>query len=476
MLWAGQGHIGNAVGFLRTLPAALLLVSLSFSAEGKAPAGYAKEAFDMWLDAHNSGESSKLKAFNSRYDKGEDDDYEWYVDFSESIGHLQLLEVRTNTPTRVDALVLSEWGNAILASIIFEDDDDYAFDQMRFEGVPTPDAFKPDAMAWDVLVQEATRRLDGLNKDGKLSGSFLISCKGQQDFEWNGGLADREASIPVSAATRFRMASLGKMFTAVAILQLADEGKLSLDDPLSRHLPEYPNQTVAGAIALRQLLNHTSGTGNVFNDEFPKISASLKTHQDYWGAFASKALEFDPGTEEGYSNYGFILLGAVIEAVSGENFYDYVEKHIFLPAGMTSTGSEPEAASVPDRAHAYTKTEGKWVRETARLPWRGTAAGGGYTTTRDLVRFATALQDGKLISAESLAAATGPQNIKGWYGYGFMVSGEGRDRQFGHEGGAPGMNGILNVRPAQGCTVAGLSNFDPDSMANIVNFVTRRLP
>ena len=116
------------------------------------------------------------------------------------------------------------------------------------------------------------------------------------------------------------------------------------------------------------------------------------------------------------------------------------------------------------------------MRETATLPWRGTAAGGGYTTARDLVKFATALQGAKLISAESLAAATRPQNHKGWYGYGFMVSGDGHDRQYGHEGGAPGMNGILNVRPAQGCTVVGLSNFDPSTMANVVNFVTWRLP
>lgn len=428
----------------------------------------------MWLAAHNSGESSELQAFNDRYDK--ENDYKWYVDFRESVGQLQLLEVKSDTPTRVDALVLSEWGNAMLASIIFEDDDDFAFDQMRFESVPTPDAFKPDPMAWEILVQEATRRLNGLEAEGKLSGGFLMSCKGQQDFEWYGGLADREASIPVSAATRFRMASLGKMFTAVAILQLADAGRLSLDDPLSRHLPEYPNQTVARAITLRQLLNHTSGTGNVFNDEFPKISASLKTHKDYWRAFASEALEFDPGTKEGYSNYGYILLGSVIEAVSGQSYYDYVEQHIFHPAGMTSTGAEPETASIPDRANAYTEIEGKWVRETAMLPWRGTAAGGGYTTSRDLVKFATALQEGMLISAESLGAATRPQNLKGWYGYGFMVSGDGHDRQFGHEGGAPGMNGILNVRPAQGCTVVGLSNFDPNSMANVVNFVTRRLP
>lgn len=465
---------GQAVRIFKLLLAALLLFPLTSGAETNPPAGYARAAFDMWLTSHNSGEKGDFEEFNRTYYK--EDDYKWFVDFRESTGQLQLLEVKSDTPTRVDALVLSEWGNAMLASIIFKDEDGFAMDEMRFEGVPTPDAFKPAPMERAALVQEATRRLDELEAADKLSGSFLMSCKGQPDFEWSGGLADREASIPVSAATLFRMASLGKMFTAVAILQLADAKRLSLDDPLSRHLPEYPNKAAAEAITLRQLLNHTSGTGNVFNDDFPKISESLKTHRDYWGAFAAKELEFEPGSKEGYSNYGYILLGSVIEAVSGESYYDYVEQHVFGPAGMTSTGAEPETAAVPDRANAYTETEGKWVRETTRLPWRGTAAGGGYTTPRDLVNFATALQEGKLLSEESLAAATGPQNIKGWYGYGFMVSGQGRDKQYGHEGGAPGMNGILNVRPNQGCTIAGLSNFDPDNMANVVNFVTRRLP
>ena len=461
--------------FLRLFLASLLLLPLGAMARPGAPAGYAREAFDMWLAAHNSGDAARLEAFNSKYDP--ENDYRWFVDFRESVGELKLLEVRAETANRVDTLVLSEWGNAMLASIIFVDDAEFAFDEMRFEGVPTPPAFKPQAIAWDLLVQEAARRLDELKASDKLSGSFLMHCRGKVDFEWNGGLADREASVPVSAETRFRMASLGKMFTAVAILQLADANRLSLDDPLSRHLPDYPNQAVARAITLRQLLTHTSGTGEVFSDEFPKISSSLRTHRDYWKVFASKPLEFEPGSQERYSNYGYILLGAVVEAVSGQSYYDYVDQHIFLPAGMTATGAEPETASVPKRAAAYTASDEKqWVREVDRLPWRGTAAGGGYTTARDLVIFATALQDGKLLSAESLAAATRGQNLKGWYGYGFMVSGEDRDQQYGHEGGAPGMNGILNVRPAQGCAVAGLSNFDPATMANIVNFVTRRLP
>lgn len=462
------------MNFLKFVLAALFLVPCSVAVGATAPTDKAKEGFDMWLAAHNSGERKQLEAFNAKYQVKEDVQVD--LDFRDSIGSLQLIEVRSSTPTSVEALVVSEWGKSLLARISVAPGVAYNLTNMEFEGVPTPDAFKPQPMALDALVAEARRRLDALESEGKLSGSFLLARDGQPVFEWSGGFADREASVPVSSTTRFRMASLGKMITAVAILQLAEAGRLSLDDPLSKYLVDYPNLAVADPITLRQLLNHTSGTGDVFGDEFKKISGSLRTHYDYWSAFAATPLEFEAGTRDRYSNYGYILLGSVIEAVSGQSYYDYVEQHIHLPAGMTSTGSDPESEPVPQRAHAYTKVDGKWTMETASLPWRGTAAGGGYTTPGDLMRFAAALNDAKLISAESLQAATRPQNNKGWYGYGFMVSGEGDQRQFGHEGGAPGSNAILNVRPAAGYVVIGLGNFDPSTLANIVNFVTQRLP
>lgn len=458
----------------RFLLVPLLLVSSSLFAAPKPSTESAKDVFDQWLAAHNSADRTQLEAFTNRYDEKPDAD--WLVGFSESTGSLQLLEVRTDTPTKVDVLVLSEWGNAMVATIELKPGVAPKISNMQFEGVPTPEAYKPAAMEWDALVREARRRLDVLEAQDKLSGSFLMSCAGKPAFEWNGGLADREASIPVSSTSRFRMGSLGKMFTAIAILQLADAGRLSLDDTLARHLPDYPNQAVARAITLRQLLNHTGGTGNVFNDDFPKVSASLKTHRDYWKAFASTPLEFQPGTQELYSNTGYLLLGSVVEAVSGQSYYDYVQEHIFGPAGMTFTGAEPEAVPVTGLTHIYARTDGKWVRETATLPWRGTAAGGAYTTTHDMLKFATALQRGKFMSAKSLAAATMAQNLKGWYGYGFMVSGEGRQRQFGHEGGAPGNHAVLKVLPQQGCTIVGLSNFDPGAMGSVASFVTGRLP
>lgn len=471
--------------FLRCVLAAGLLLSFAASTADATPAAATtptepvaadagQEAFNLWLVAHNANDRALFEAFNKKYQYPADPQID--IDFRESVGRLEFIEFRRSSATGVEALVISEWGNALLARIGLAADDPLQMESMEFENVPTPAEHRPAPMPLDALEAEAKRRLDALAAQDKVSGSVLLARDGQPVFEWHGGMADREAAVPVTAATQFRMASLGKMFTAVAILQLAEAGKLSLDDRLSKHLPDYPNKTVADAVTLRQLLTHTAGTGNIFDDEFPKISDTLRTHRDYWGAFAAAPLDFEAGSQEQYSNYGYLLLGSVIEAVSGQSYYDYVDGHIHRPAGMTATGSEPESVSVPRRAHAYTRTEGEWTRETRTLPWRGMAAGGSYTTAGDLMRFATALQDGTLLSAESLQAATRPQNLKGWYGYGFMVSGDGDRRQFGHEGGAPGSNAILNVRPATGYTVVGLGNFDPSTLANIVNFVTHRLP
>lgn len=454
--------------------ASLLLFQSALATGSTAPSSAAELAFNGWLAAHNAGDRKSLEGFNKRYKVKADVQND--LDFRESVGKLKLLEVRKRTPTTVEALVLSEWGKAMLARIDTDPKDRFKLAKMGFEGVATPAAFLPKPMTLVALKDEAQQRLDSLCTAGQLSGTFLIAHRGEAVFEWSGGMADREKKIPVSGNTQFRMASLGKMITATAILQLVEAGKVSLDARLGRYLVNYPNKAVAGAITIRQLLNHTSGTGDVFGDKFDKISGSLKTHQDYWRAFASEALEFAPGTQDRYSNYGYILLGSVIEAVSGQPYYDYVDKYIYGPAGMTSTGSAPESQLVPGRANAYTKVDGQWTREIGSLPWRGTAAGGGYTTTGDLSRFVTALTNGTLISASLLHLATQPQNNKAWYGYGFMVSGEGSQRQFGHEGGAVGENAALIVFPADSYVVVGLSNFDPSTMGNMVNFVAQRLP
>jgi D-alanyl-D-alanine carboxypeptidase len=172
-----------------------------------------------------------------------------------------------------------------------------------------------------------------------------------------------------------------------------------------------------------------------------------------------------------------VLLGALIEHVSGMSYYDYVDDHVFRRAGMRSTGSLPESVEVPGRAVGYMRSSpsgGAWEPNTDTLPWRGTAAGGGYSTVGDLLRFAQALGSGRLLSKATLAEATRPHQQQ--YGYGFDVQGQGRLRSYGHGGGAPGMNGELRVFPELGYVVVSLSNLDPPAASELVEFFTLRMP
>jgi CubicO group peptidase (beta-lactamase class C family) len=260
-------------------------------------------------------------------------------------------------------------------------------------------------------------------------------------------------------------------------LQLVEAGELELDEPIATYLPDYPNEDLASKVTVRHLLSHTGGTGDFFGPEFDQHRLELREHGDYVELLGERGVMFEPGSRWEYSNYGFILLGAVIEAVTGESYYDYVAEYVYGPAGMTATGSLPESEAVPDRAVAYWRPggpTGEWEPATDTLPYRGTAAGGGYSTVGDLYRFAEALQAGTLISPETLAEATSPQGEE-FYGYGFDV-GDDPSPYFGHGGAAPGMNGQLRVYPEFGYVVVVLSNFGPPTADIIADFFTLRVP
>jgi CubicO group peptidase (beta-lactamase class C family) len=311
----------------------------------------------------------------------------------------------------------------------------------------------------------------------EFAGAVLVARHGKVLLQGAWGRADRTAGTTNTPATRFRIGSMNKMFTAVATLQLVEAHKLALDDPIGQHLPGYPNKEVAAKVTVRHLLTHTGGTGDIFGPKFDQHRLQLREHRDYLKLYGSRGLTHEPGARFEYSNYGFVLLGALIEHVSGMSYDDYVDKHVFRPAGMTSTGSLPESTHVPDRAVGYMRASpagGAWMPNTDTLPWRGTAAGGGYSTVGDLLRFAQALRAGRLISKATLAEATRPHQQQ--YGYGFGVQGEGRLRSYGHGGGAPGMNGELRVFPRLGYVVVSLSNLDPPAASELVEFFTLRMP
>ena len=321
-------------------------------------------------------------------------------------------------------------------------------------------------------------RMEALAEVDQFSGAFLVARHDKMLLQQAHGLANRETEIANTLDTRFRYGSAGKMFTAVAVLQLVEAGRLSLDGTVDDYLPGYPNREVATQVTLRHLLTHTGGTGGLDNLEpdYAGDRMALRTHADYVELQSDRAPAFPPGSKVDYSNYGFVLLGAIIENVTGSDYYEVVHEQVFVPAGMDSTGAEPESADVPRRATAYHSKGGAWVDAASTLPWRGTAAGGGYTTVGDLLKFAQALQAGKLLSPAMLAQATSPQMQEGWYGLGFITVGEGPLRRYGHGGDADGMNADFRVFPESGWVLICLSNIDPPAAYRLGRWFEPRMP
>jgi CubicO group peptidase (beta-lactamase class C family) len=330
-------------------------------------------------------------------------------------------------------------------------------------------------------LEALSARAQRLAGEDDFSGAVLVAKDGRVLFSHAYGLADRKRRIANTVHTRFRIGSMNKMFTAVAILQLVQAGKVKLTAPLGRYLPDYPNREVAGKVTIHQLLTHTGGTGDIFGPDFDAHRKQLRTLADYVELYGKRALEFEPGSQWAYSNYGFILLGAVIERVTGLSYYDYVQAHIYAPARMTGSGSLPEDQPVPDRSIGYTKPPGAtaFVPNTDTLPYRGTSAGGGYSTVEDLERFADALMANKLLSPDSTKLLiTGKVKEPGArYAYGFEDARDAHGNGWvGHGGGAPGINGDLKIYPKSGYVVAVLANLDPPAAQRISQYLDPRLP
>jgi D-alanyl-D-alanine carboxypeptidase len=349
--------------------------------------------------------------------------------------------------------------------------------------IARPNEFPIARLTEDQAIAGVEALLRRRSAADQFSGAALVAKGGKVLFSGAYGRADRERGIANTLETRFRIGSMNKMFTAVATLQLVEAGKLALDGPVGRYLPEYPNKEVASKVTIRHLLTHTGGTGDIFGPEFDRNRLQLREHSDYVRLYGSRPPRFEPGTRFEYSNYGFVLLGAIIEAVSGESYYNYVRAHVFGPAGMTGTDSLPESEDVPGRSVGYTRPyEGarSWQPNTDWLPWRGTAAGGGYSTVGDLARFADALTNHELLSAASTQLlVTGKVVLGPGIGYAFGFE-DARDNDgsgwVGHGGGAPGMNGDLRIYPKSGYVVAILANLDPPAAQRISDYLDPRLP
>ena len=350
-------------------------------------------------------------------------------------------------------------------------------------GEPTVSGAGTAAAARDSAFVAALRtQLTAETEAGRFSGAVLVTHDGRTLFEGAYGFADRERGVPNTPQTQFRAGSMYKMLTAVATLQLVQAGTLRLDAPLGTYLPDYPNADLASRVTPHHLLTHTGGTGDIFGPLFAANRLELRTTGDYLRLYGTRGLQFAPGTQHVYSNYGFVLLGALVERLSGKGYDDHVAARVLAPAGMTATGTAPEDSLVPGRSVGYMRqggASGPLVSNAPTLPYRGTPAGGGYSTVGDLARFAVAVRDRRLLDSTHTALLyTGkvPVGTAFQYAYGFMDRVVGGRRWVGHGGGAAGMNGELAFEPDGGYVVVVLSNFDPPAATQVLNFILARLP
>ena len=340
---------------------------------------------------------------------------------------------------------------------------------------PTQTTNVPPEGSLSLEIEDIRESLGSLAADGQLSGSVLIAHYGEPVLDAAYGLADRDARFPNQVDTKFNLGSMDKMFTAISILQLVEQGRLSLDDRVADHLPDYANREVAQAITIHQLLTHTSGMGNYFDSPlYGQIYNQIRSVADYLPLFIDTPLRFEPGDRFSYSNSGYIVLGLVIEAVTGHSYYDYVRENIFEPSGMTNSAAYELDAGTPNLAIGYTylDEEGNETDQISdnsfAMPMRGGSAGGGFSTAPDMNAFSNALLSHQLLSPEMtnlLLEGKVDLNEEVKCAYGFFDRTVQGHRSVGHGGGFPGICSMLAIYPDLGYTTVILTNSDQDCLA-----------
>lgn len=458
--------------------AVLLFIAPACLAQTPFPDTPAGNQAKAWLDVFNAGDAEKHKEFLRKNAPTRLDRAEREMGLRELSGGFDLKKVEESTPTKLTALFQERASDQLVRFTVEVDaGEQHLITRLTLQGIARPAEFALPHLSESDLLAAVKKKMD--ESGDRFSGAVLIAKNGKTLFAQAYGQADREKKTPNTLKTRFRLGSMNKMFTAAGTLQLVQSGKLDLKAPFGKYLTDYPNKDLASKVTIEQLLSHTGGTGDIFGPEFDQKRLELKTLQDYVKLYGNRAAEFEPGSRWQYSNYGFLLLGVLIEKVSGRSYYDYVNDHIFKPAGMTATASDPEDQTVNDRSLGYTRFSGDGLRSnTDTLPYRGTSAGGGYSTVEDLLKFATALQNHKLLNAQyTEMLTTGKTDAPfGKYAYGFIDATVNGTRCFGHGGGAPGMNGELKICPGPGYVIAVLANLDPPAASRVADFITNRLP
>ena len=278
----------------------------------------AERQLRSWLSAFNSGDRAKYQAFLRENFPSRAARLDGDLHFLMRTGGFDIRKVESRTATSVTCLMEERaWNNVARAVMEVEAAAPYRITRLEVNLAPGPADMAVRRLSETELVSAVRAKVDAQAAAGRLQGAVLVARNGTVIYSDAKGLADRENRTPNSLDTKFRMGSMNKMFTATAVMRLVQAGRVKLDAPLGTYLTDYANRDVATKVTIHHLLTHTGGTGDIFGPEFAAHRLELKTLGDYVKLYGARGLEFEPGSKWEYSNYGFLLLGAMVERCPG---------------------------------------------------------------------------------------------------------------------------------------------------------------
>ncbi|HEX7879916.1 MAG TPA: serine hydrolase domain-containing protein [Candidatus Eisenbacteria bacterium] len=497
----------------RRLPVLLVfVVALSLFGRFPAPAQAASPTIpdtpigavlSEMLDVIRSGDIEKARDFVTRRYAAEalaarpmESRLDGWRDLMGSLAQPKLLEVRTGSGN--PAMIIESGATGEVFEVVVRPAPGVP-DKITGVRMQSTIPGKPAIPAGPITDKERSalidQLLDRLVADDRFSGVVMLAKDGKPAYQRATGMANQSWSIPNRIDTKFCLGSMNKMFTSLAVARLVQDGKLAYGDKVGKYLPDFPNAAVREKVTIHHLLTHTSGLGSYFDDpEYALDWTRMRHVSDYTTCVASESLAFEPGAEMRYSNSGFIVLGLIIEQVSGRDYYDFVRDTVLRPAGMNDSDSFENDQVVPNLAIGYTMAGTRMrhggagasapagasqggsgspgaaggAAQTRKANFyehsaRGTPAGGGYSTAPDLLKFSQALSRGSIVTAALVDTVTTAKVAMGpgaGYGYGFGDFRGTGDGYFGHNGGAPGMSTDFRIYDKLGYTVIVLSNYD----------------
>jgi len=439
----------------------------AFAAQSPTPADW----LSRWLAAFNDSGAAIYPEFVRRNIPSILPWLEEDLAAREASGGFVLLRSEQAAPREVTAWVRDRnWERFSKVVLAIGDD---GIDDLSFAGAPPPPGFVIRRTSEDEALSALRGKLRTEAAASRFSGSVLVAKGDRVLLREAYGAQDAGNARLVTPATRFCVGSAGKMFTAVGVLQLVQAGRLRLTDTLAMCLPDYPDTPLAQSVTVRHLLTHSGGTGDFFGPEYDAHASELRAPSDFIRRFGRRDPLFPSGSRWGYSNFGFILLGAIIERVSGQSWDAYLRRNVLEVAGMTATSVMASAKDTAEPLNGAARTGLKPLPYYIGLP-----AGGGYSTVDDLHRFAAALRRGALLDPahrRMLTTAAIPAGNAQW-SLGLRIAMRNGEVFYGHGGGAPGVNADFAVYPRSEYTVIVLCNRGHPHALNAAEYVGARLP